>query len=208
MRPKQAIVIMVVVGLLAGCGLRYRPATPVMGNYYLNPQRNISSVSKAVVVELENFSSQPEAARRFTDALCEALGKRGLFGLEVIYRSDELYRSLQLDSAEWWDLEKLAAIRQATGADAVVTGAVTEYRPYPHTAAGLKVRLVDLRNGELLWAIQQVWDSSDRAVEQRMRYFFQSQMRDDYEPLNWRLAVMSERHFRKFVAYETARTLP
>ena len=105
-------------------------------------------------------------------------------------------------------MEWLAAIGRTLKVDAVLLGAITQYQPYPHMTAGVRVRLIDLQDGQLLWAVQQVWDSSDKAVEARMRGFFRTRMRDGYEPLGWELAVISPRHFHKFVAYETARTLP
>ena len=193
---------------LSGCGVYYNPAPPAIGHYYLNPARSISQVGKVAVIELDNYSAHPQISADFTEALSEALAKRNLFGQDVIYRGSNVYNSLQLDESSTNNMQRLAAVRAAAKADAVLVGAITQYQAYPHMTVGIRVKLIDLRDGQLLWAVQQVWDSSDKAVQESMRYFFRTRRGTGYEPLGWRLGIVSPRHFRKFVAFEIARTLP
>jgi hypothetical protein len=83
----------------------------------------------------------------------------------------------------------------------------TEFRPYPHMTIGLRLKLIDLRDGQLLWAIEQVWDSADKTTEYRIRDYFRSQKRSGYAPLHEQLAAVSPIEFIKFVSYEVAETL-
>jgi len=64
-----------------------------------------------------------------------------------------------------------------------------------------------LRDGQLLWALEQVWDSVDKTTEYRIKKYFQSQKRSDFAPLYERLAVVSPLEFIKFVGYEVSETM-
>jgi len=72
---------------------------------------------------------------------------------------------------------------------------------------GLRLRLIDLRDGQLLWALEQIWDSADKTTEYRIRDYFRSQKRSGYAPLKEQLAVVSSLEFIKFVSFEVAETL-
>ena len=193
---------------LPGCGIYNRAPEPMTGHYYLNPEMNLADVGKVAIIELENHSRHPQVSADFTESLCQGLAMRALFGLKVIYRSDEIYNSLQLDGERTYTSAQLSSIREALKTDAILTGSITQYQPYPHMNVGIRLRLLDLRSGQLLWALQQVWDGSDKLVAARMKGYFKTQMRKGYEPLKWELAVVSPRHFRKFVVYEIVQTLP
>lgn len=203
------IVLLILLGVfLSGCGMYYSPEPPIIGRYYLNPARSISQVGKVVVIELDNYSAHPQISADFTEALSEAMAKRNLFGQDIIYRGSAVYNSLQLDESSTNNMQRLAAVRASAKADAVLVGAIIQYQAYPHMTVGIRVKLIDLQDGQLLWAVQQVWDSRDKAVQESMRYFFRTQRGAGYEPLGWRLGIVSPRHFREFVAFEIARTLP
>lgn len=208
MNNSKTALLVLLAAFLSGCGLYYTPAVPLVGHFYLNPARPISSVGKVAVIELENYSPHPQISADFTEAISQALAKRHLFGLEVIYHADAVYNRLQLGQSEAFDLDRLAEIRKALKADAILVGSVTQYQPYPRMSVGIRIKLIDLRDGALLWAVQQVWDSSDKALAARMKRFFRTRMRAGYEPLKWELAIVSPRHFRNFVVYEIAATLP
>ena len=83
----------------------------------------------------------------------------------------------------------------------------TEFGPYPHMTIGLRLKLLDLRDGQLLWALEQVWDSADKTTESHIKDYFLSQKRTGYAPLHEQLATVSSLEFIKFVSYEVAETL-
>jgi hypothetical protein len=83
---------------------------------------------------------------------------------------------------------------------------VTQYSPFPRLAIGLKLKLIDLRDGALVWALEQFWDSTDKQIEERIEDFWKCQMRKGYDPLQYKMALVSPKMFLKFVAFETALT--
>lgn len=103
--------------------------------------------------------------------------------------------------------EQLIAAKEALKCNAILIGTVTEYQPYPHMAIGLHLKLIDLKDGQLLWALEQIWDSSDKTTESRIKHYFRCQMRSGYAPLREQLVVVSSLKFIKFVAYEVAETM-
>ncbi|MHC4424094.1 MAG: hypothetical protein ACYSWR_05435 [Planctomycetota bacterium] len=91
--------------------------------------------------------------------------------------------------------------------EAVLTGTITEYQPYPHMTIGLRLKLVDLTDGQLVWALEQIWDSTDKATEYRIRDYFHSQMRSGFAPLHEELIAVSSLKFISFATYEVAETI-
>lgn len=203
---RVAPLVVLLAGLLAGCQ-RDTGCTGRTDGFYLNPDRDLSTIGRGAVVELDNDSSYPEISADVTEALFLALQKKQVFGLAVVHRQDPAWRSLQLDLDSAYTLEQLSAIRRTLKCDAILVGTITEYRPYPHLTLGLRMKLIDVSSGELLWALEQVWDASDKATEGRIKKYFDRQMRSDSAALREQLVTVSSLKFVGFVAYEVAETL-
>ena len=192
--------------LLLGCDSR-KTVAPVTDYYYLNPYKKLTTLGRVAIVELENDSSYPEISADITGSLFRALQKRQVFGLTIVRRDEPSWRSLQLDGDSTYSLDQILAIRQTLKCDGVLLGTVTEYRPYPHMAVGLRLKLLDIRDGRLLWALEQVWDSADKTTKERTKDYFKTEKGSGFEPLNEQLATVSPIEFLKFVSYEVGATL-
>ncbi|NQT04028.1 MAG: hypothetical protein HQ580_18525 [Planctomycetes bacterium] len=203
---RVAILLLPMV-LLSGCVTYYRTSASEADYYYLNPDKSLSTIGRAVIVELDNNSSYPKISNDVTQKLYQALQKKQIFGLTVVRQSDSLWRSLQLDLNSEYTLDQIIKIRQTLKCNAVLIGTVTEFRPYPHMIIGLRLKLLDLRDGQLLWALEQVWDSADKTTEYRIKEYFRSQKRSGYAPLKEQLTSVSSLEFIKYISYEVAETL-
>ncbi len=192
--------------LICGCQ-SHKASKPATDYYYLNPTKRLTNIGRVAIVELENDSSYPEISTDLTGSLFQALQKRQVFGLTIVHRDDPSWRSLQLDGGSTYSLDQMAAIREKMKCDGVLLGTVTEYRPYPHMAVGLRLKLLDLRDGQLLWALEQVWDGADKAIEKRTKSYFKNEKGSGFAPLQEQLATVSPLEFIKFVSYEVAATL-
>jgi hypothetical protein len=106
-------------------------------------------------------------------------------------------------------MQALLAIRESCKCNGLLVGTVTEYRPYPRLAVGLRLKLLDLTDGQLLWGVEQVWDSTDRSVQKRIRTYVHKEVRSgsSASPLPQELVGVSSLEFVKFAAYEVAQTL-
>jgi len=203
---RRTTILLLLPVLLLSCRF-YRAPVPSADYYYLNPDKDLSAIGRVAIIELDSDSSYPQVSTDVTEALFQALQKKQLFSLTIVRRGDSEWRSLQLDSDPPYTLEQLFAIRRTLRCDAVLMGTFTGYRPYPHMTIGLRLKLLDLADGRLLWAFEQIWDSADKKTEHQIKRFFSAQMRSGFGPLRERLVVISPLRFIKFVAYEVAETL-
>jgi hypothetical protein len=192
--------------LLSGCGL-YKAYNPDADYYYLNPNKDLTAIGRTVLVELDNDSAFPQISADVTEALYHALQKKQVFGLTVVHKSDPEWRSLQLDTDSAYTLEKLSAIRKTLKCNAVLKGTITGFEPFPHMIIGLRLKLIDLNDGQLLWAIEQIWDTTDETTQDRIKSYYSHDLFPGSATLREKLATVSSLKFIKFVAFETAETL-
>ncbi len=192
--------------LLAGCRI-YGVSESMPVCSYQNPLKDLTTIGRVAIVEMDNDSGSPAVSADVTEAIFLALQKKQVFSLIVVHKDDPAWRSLGIEPDAVHSLEQLSAIRESLKCNAVVVGAVTQYEPYPHMAIGLRIRLLDLSNGQLIWAVEQVWDSSDKTTKSRIKNYFQSQIPSGVESLREQMTIVSPLEFIRFVAFEVAETL-
>ena len=200
------MIFLLLAVILSGCRT-HSASAPVSGYYYLNPNKKLTDVGRVAIIELDNDSSYPQISSDITGSLYQALQKKQVFGLTVVRQNNPSWRSLQLQRDSNYTLEEIMAIREVLKCDGILLGTVTEFRPYPHMAVGLRLKLLDLRDGQLLWALEQVWDSADKTTEKRIKSYFKSEKRSGFAPLHEDLAAVSPLEFIKFISYEVVGTL-
>jgi hypothetical protein len=206
-RKKVLSAAVVLLGLWCGCKSE-RENGAMTNSYYLSPSKDLRRLGRVALAELGNSTSvYPQFPPEMTDALFLAVQKEQLFGLTMIRRDDKDWQTLQenLNSVE--TLRQLAKTRETLRCNALLMGTVTQYKPYPHLVIGLRLQLLDLTDGQLVWGLEQVWDSADQSVQKRIRAYAKGQVRSGAEPIREELVAVSTLSFAKFVAYEAARTL-
>jgi hypothetical protein len=175
--------------------------------YYLNPHKDLRQLGRVALVELDNTSAYPEISVHATRALFMELQKRQIFSLSIVSRDDPAWRGLQENLDSLQALRGLLAVRDTLGCNGLLVGTITEYRPYPQLSLGLRLKLLDLTDGQLLWGVEQVWDARDKNVQKRVEIYFKEELSSGFAPLRENLIVISSREFIKFAAHETAETL-
>jgi len=200
------LLLLIVLLCLCGCAT-HKSSSPAVHYSYINPNKDLTAVGRVAIVELENDSTYPQISTDVTTGLFQALQKKQMFGLTVVRQHDPAWRSLQLEGNSVQTLEQVLAIRETLKCDAVLLGTITGFGPFPHMTMGLRLKLIDLRDGQLLWALEQVWDSTDKATEKRITEYYRSEKRSGVAPLKEELAAVSPLEFIKFVSYEVAGTL-
>ena len=189
---------------LAGCGISTTDNTTA--NYYLNPNKSLDIIGRTALVELANDSDFPYISADITEAIFQELQKKHIFGLTVVRKSDSEWQNLRLGMNKY-TLEQLFSIRKTLKCDAVLKGTVTGFKPFPHMAIGIRIELIDLNDGQLLWAIEQIWDTTDKTTKQRIEKYYKHYLLPGSEILQGKLGTVSSLKFIKFVAYETSETL-
>lgn len=191
--------------LLSGC--QSEPDVNAMaGSCYLRQDKDLHGLGRVALVELENLTSRPELSAEVTQALYTAIQKKQTFGVTLIHQNDPGWPGLQENLDSFEGLRRLAAIRRTLQCSGVLVGTITQYQPYPHMTIGLRLKLLDLTDGELLWGCEQVWDCADGNLQKRIAAYFKHEMRSGAAPLREDLVTMSTINFAKFVAYEVGET--
>ncbi len=207
MKNIKMISLIILMLVISGCNITQNKSNVTSGNFfYLNPNKNLSTIGRVAIVELQNKSNYPQVSADMTDALYQAIQKRQIFGVMIVNQSDPAWQIIQSD-IDTNVFQQLSLLRKQLKCEAVILGTVTEYRPYPHMMIGLRLKLLDLTDSQTIWAAEQVWDSSDKNLEPKIKEYFRKQRKGDLEPLGEDLVSLSSIEFLKFVAYEVASTL-
>ncbi|HZL44226.1 MAG TPA: hypothetical protein VFD66_13210 [Verrucomicrobiae bacterium] len=90
---------------------------------------------------------------------------------EVVSVSPESLRdctgSLALTGCEILPRNFCDSVRELCGCDAVLLSQLTVFRPYEPLAIGLRMKLVNARTGQTLWAVDELVDAGDCGVLKR-----------------------------------------
>ena len=195
-----------ILALILVCGCESDQDNAMVNSYYLSPNKDLRRLGRVALVEMDSAPNSPEIAATVTDALFLEAQKKQVFGVLAIHRDDPGWRGLQENLDSLQALRQLMAVRETLGCGGLLVGTVTRYQPYPHMAIGLRLKLIDLTDGQLLWGLEQVWDGSDKDIQKRIKAYLKDQRRSGQSPLREELVVVSPISFCKFVAYEVAGT--
>lgn len=189
------------------CGCESANDKGMAGAYFLDPSKDLGALGRVALVELDNMSAYPQISGEITQALYLETQKQQLFGLTVVPQNDPAWRSLQENLDTLQAMRQLVVLRETLRSNGLLLGTITQYQPYPHMVIGLRLKLLDLTDGQLIWATEQVWDSTDKNIRKRIKRYYNGQLRSSTAPMNEELVVVSSLNFCKFVAYEVAATL-
>ena len=115
-------------------------------------------------------------------------------------------RAWRADEALPADL--LIRLREETAGDGVVFATLTAYRAYPPLAVGLNLRLVDLKTGGVVWAVDEVLDAGAQPVVRAARDYSAAQIDLPRVADDGSAVLHSPRRFGQFAAATLVGTLP
>lgn len=191
--------------LLCGCESS-QDISPMADSCYLNQDKDLGSLGRVALVELESLPQHPGISGEVTQALYVAIQKKQTFGITLIRKDDPGWPDLQEGIDSFQALRRLAAIRKTLQCGGLLVGTITQYQPYPHMTIGLRLKLLDLTDGQLLWGCEQVWDCADGNLQKRIAAYLKGETRSGAAPRREELVTMSTINFAKFVAYEIGET--
>jgi hypothetical protein len=168
---------------------------------------NLQTIRTLCLVELHNNTAYPQISAEVTESLYQALQKKQISGMSMLRQNDVTWRNLQIRTDTVFTLEQLLETRKMLVVDAAIIGTITSFSPYPHMSMGIQLKLIDLRDGRVICAIEQIWDTADKATEKRIKKYFEQELRQGFAPLNEQLAALSTINFVRFVTYDVAETL-
>ena len=154
--------------------------------------------------------NQAAGASLLQPVLIAELAKRKLF--EVIPVSPETLRGFAADNS--WAAEGalppdlFERLGQLTGCDAVLFASLTVYRPYPPLQTGWRVRLVDCREHQTWWAVDEVFDAGSESVAAAAERYAKTELSLPNPLLADTGVLHSPLRFGQYAANAVAQTLP
>jgi len=154
--------------------------------------------------------NQAAGASLLQPVLLAELAKRNLF--EIIPVSPETLRGLTAGN-DWAADAPLPPdfferLHQLTDCDAVVFASLTVYRPYPPLQTGWKVRLVDCREHQTWWAVDEVFDAGTESVAAAAEHYARGSLSLPNPLLADTGVLHSPLRFGQYAANAVAQTLP
>jgi hypothetical protein len=152
----------------------------------------------------------PEGCAAMTPVLLEQLLKTKKFEV-VSVDADTLRRGT--GQTYWTGAEVLPAdflgfLRREYGCDGVLFGELTLYRAYSPLAVGWRLKLVDVRSGQIIWATDEVFDDTVPTVHRAAQRFESQRVLWPFgQDQNW-LALNSPRQFGRYSITTLLGTLP
>ena len=212
------LLLAIATALLAGCETPnatavdfHPPYKP--DNIFLAGGKLPGDIKRVVVLPLSCDGRQTDlvlGCEALEPVLLEELIKAKHFEVVKITR-DELRRLT--GRANWTGLEVLPSgilnsLRKEFGCDAVLFSELTEFRAYPPLAIGWRLKLVDVRKKNTLWAGDEHFDAGNSAILAGARlYQRHAQVVLDDNASGW-LAVNSPRRFGQYSIDSLLGTLP
>lgn len=142
--------------------------------------------------------------------LAEELAKTGRF--EVVRMSAAEMRTVfgsdRVASTDLLPANLMQVLRQRYAADAALLTDLTIYDPYRPITVGLRMKLLNLKTGELPWALDTVYNSGNAAVVSGARRYQIARQNQPF-PLNRGLSILqSPSQFSRYAIWQSLCTLP
>lgn len=185
---------------LADLGPRYKPEN-VHAAAKLPP--HLARVALLPLACTGDGSAAVDSADALADTLETEL--RGPRAFEVIRISPAQLRQWTgkpcWRASEMLPMNFFSRLREQTGCDAVVFASLNSYRPYPPLAIGWDLKLVDCKDQQIWWAVDEVLDAGAAPVARLAKDYA------DARP-SATMVLQSPRAFSQFAASTIIATLP
>jgi hypothetical protein len=90
--------------------------------------------------------------------------------------------------------------------DGVMTGIVTDWRPYMPQHLGLRTQLLSVHSGSPVWAVDALYDAADRATISDLKQYHQSFEADDGSLHAGDMPLIAPTRFATYVAHRVVGT--
>jgi len=171
-------------------------------------------IRRVVVLPVYGGPTLTEETLLTLDSVCQSeLNRTGRF--EVVPLTRDALAAIanvrQISSVERLPialLDKLLNIYNSYGADAILFIDVTTYSPYPPLVVGLRTKLARVSDGEIIWAADNVFNSSEVPVANAARHHAEA-LGTDRGRTNFNHTILQNpQRFAEYVTAATFQTLP
>lgn len=214
-----ATLLLLLGSLSSGCEIPGPASDTVIGPSFL--PRNTWRSSAVLPVELRRIALLPTTSLvdsatvnsgriSMGNALRSELSRQQAFEWVVVAPSqlkrwsgrEEWVSTSELPSGWVQDLAK------KSGCDAVLLSELTDYRPYPPFAIGWRLKLVEAKEGRILWSADEVFDAGNPKVVNAARRFYRTNLVASGALADSRSVLESPERFARYATASVLSTLP
>ena len=106
-----------------------------------------------------------------------------------------------------FDSDKLFQIARKYNVQAVLFWGITSFGKYQPYKFGVKLYLVNIRTGKIIWAVDEIFDSSRNDVKNLAKFYYYENYNTSLNPsLKWEVILESLNEYLKFVFGEVSLT--
>lgn len=192
--------VLLAAALFASCASQ--PHSPKVINSYLAEPADLANVRRIMVLPFAQESGVQADCTQVRDAFVAELQKLRRF--EVVPLPADARENTELNtSLTRGRLSTDAMVRLCSrySLDGVFLGSVTSWRPYTPPHLGMRTQLISVHSGAPIWAVDAIYDSSDRTTVADLQHFVESTQRDDGNLHGWELNLLAPGKFTTFVAH-------
>jgi hypothetical protein len=200
MHPPLRALALAAAALLPACaGAGHVPKTI---NHYLAEPGDLANVRRIMVLP---FAQQPGVqadCAKVRDAFVTELQKLRRFEVVPLptdaREDDELNASLAHGRLS---TDAMVRLCNRYALDGVLVGSVTAWRPYTPPHLGMRTQLLSVHSGAPVWAVDAIYDSSDRTTVDDLQHFVAHTQRDDGNLHGWEMNLLAPGKFTTYVAH-------
>ncbi len=200
MRGVRTTILAALGPLLAGCQME-RPPEQKHLNCYLAESTDLVNVRRIMVLPFVQDGGATSDTEEVRDAFVAELQKLRRFEVVPLPLS-AVENDLLRTSMRKGRLSTDAVVRLCNrySLDGLFVGTVTAWRPYTPPHLGLRTQLLSVHSGATIWAVDAMFDSSDRSTVLDLRHYVESQKQDDGSLHGWELNLLAPTRFTSYVA--------
>lgn len=190
---------------LGGCGLLDRlpeptPASQDIPVAYRSLTADGHQMRRVVVLPFVDAIRAPDQIQMIEDAFVASLRKHQYFEVVTVHESPLLSEAEQdVFRSGVFQKKTLLAMAERYRADGVLFGIVTHFRPYEPPCLGLKVELVSVGAGDVVWSAKGLFDAGDERTAMDVHNYHDVRLASSSSLEGWRRMLTSPRRYTRYV---------
>jgi hypothetical protein len=192
--------------LLSGCQLSQQER-PKLINSYLAEPADLANVRRIMVLPFHAEAGISVNNTQLRDAFVAELQKLRRFEVVPLAlgarEDDTLNESL---SRGRLSTDAMVRLCDRYSLDGVFIGSVTAWRPYTPPHLGLRTQLISVHSGASIWAVDTIYDTSDRTTISDLQHYVSKTLNDDGNLHGWEMTLLSPAKFTSYVAHRCVNT--
>ena len=184
-----------------GCQLE-RPLSTKAINSYLAEPSDLANVRRIMVLPFAQEAGVQADCEKVRDAFVGELQKLRRFEVVPLpsqaREDDELNASIRRGRLS---TEAMVRLCDRYSLDGLLVGSVTAWRAYTPPHLGLRTQLISVHSGATIWAVDAMYDSSDRTTVSDLRHYSENSQQADGSLHDWEMNLLSPMKFTTYVAH-------